>query len=229
MGNQREMEEMQRELREMKGKMEEMKNQRIMVGRGEYESDATTALLRHAIVIERRVASIEGVIYKNWKLRVPNAYLTKVKEMHRQFTDACIKAKGKKGERVGDCCNYTTLGILMTILADENLSAEDKAAVTTIVQATVGGTGDKQGKVDMEKVKDLFKVVSHCQVKALKEVAYLTYAVTREFLPLENILARAMANHGELMYEGPTPTPATRAMKETLVERGEWGKGAGKG
>ena len=50
----------------------------------------------------------------------------------------------------------------------------------------------------MDKVKQLFTVVAHCQAKVLKEVSYLTYAVTKEFVGLDGILARTMINYGEL-------------------------------
>ena len=69
----------------------------------------------------------------------------------------------------------------------------------------------------------------HSKITTGKKADYLQFHIGREHEKLERLLTQELLKDGKKTKEGPAPGGGLRELKDKLKDRGEFGKGKGKG
>ena len=69
-----------------------------VIGDGDYASPLNLYTAKQLLTVERRVASLEGVMYKHFEITDPRAIIEPCKEMGRLYAQTCRANKGKKSD-----------------------------------------------------------------------------------------------------------------------------------
>ena len=117
---------------------------------------------------------------------------------------------------------------MSVMLNDTNLEEGERKELQKVV-AKLEGEGEEKGMIAKAKMKYVYEIAPHCEMKVLKDRAYFTYAIAEEYKAVGRMLEKTLFSEGEKIYEGPSPNPVMKAMKKSLAERGKLGKGGGTG
>jgi len=201
-----------------------------LVGTGDFQTTATVANARIGIAHDRRIAALENHCFSEWHVPKTHDIPKDCKDFTTLYHQACLAAKGTR-VKVGDAKNWVFCGlvnfIISYLIAQENPQhqAAGKSLKTWIEDFTL-----VEKHVDPQKVKNLARVVSQCEVKPAKTVTHINLG-WKPTAPKEVIatITRVLGELGTEEHDIRAPLPPVRDMKDALRQMGEFGKGAGKG
>ena len=176
------------------------------------------------------MAALENHCFSEWHIPKAHDIPAECKKFTTLYHEACAAAKGT-GVKVGDAKNWVSCGLVNFIInhlvAQEQPQhqAAGKALKEWIEAFTLV---DKQ--VDAQKVKNVARVVSQCEVKPAKTVTHINLG-WKTTAPKEVLatVTRVLGEIGEEEHDIRAPLPPVRDLRDSLRQMGEFGKGAGKG
>ena len=190
------------------------------IGSGDYASALNLYTAKQLLTVERRVASLEGVLYKHFEITDPTALIDPCKEMGKLYTATC---RSNKGKRVGPFTNYCVLGLVNGLLVSPKTDPKNQEILKTWLMDVVGNT-NKDG-LDLSKAQEVFQYVPYCQVKIVDKrgkdpIAYITLAFGDLGNTLKPVLIQTLLTIGHVNPSPPPPTPAMQELKQTLTKMG---------
>ena len=195
------------------------------IGQGEYAAPVHTVLERANVTMERRISALEGTAYTQYELPPTCDYVRSMQDYKKQYDARCKTMKGT-GVSVGHSNNWVCLGLIQGIIQDQ-ATLEDTALKLKDYLSRVIGCDDNADSIDPNKIPNLWQVVRHCQLKVTggNKRAFLMIAFSpgEAMQHLAPVVENAVMKYGNPVKEPPPLTPVTRALKDDLVSRQEFG------
>lgn len=205
----------------------------VTVGEGDYAAEGHVATMRGLVVLEREVASLKHAVEESYEMVYPNPIAESMKAEKANWIEECKNAKGK-GIQVGDCYHYAFLGMIKAIVQDTALDGGKRKKLWEVLLSKCASKEDPS-KVDKSRLQETFDLCRTCSSKIHKEKCYLNWTPGRLLTSsVEGNLARefieqAILKYGKVQMNAQPAAPSYKAMKDSLIQRKEWGKGKGKG
>ena len=215
--------------RRLKALEAQMKVMSFTVGDGDHAANVQIALLRDRVTLERRVSQLEHATYVSYEsTTTENNMIEQVKEAMDDYNVLCQEAKGT-GKVIGSGHLWAFKGICNWLVTNNNLAVEDRRWLQAEVLTKAG---DGMGNIDDDKLTELDLMCKVCNLKVTKKKMFFNIKLTEDFnVRLGQMIHTAIKKiPGTNVQAGPAPPPPNvRAMKDTLVAKGQWGQGKGKG
>ena len=95
------------------GRLHTLEQSNPTIGTGDYANPLTLYTAKQLLTVERRVASLEGALYKHYELTDPTTIISPCKDVGTLYSETCRAQKGKK---IGPYTNYCVLGLMNGLL-----------------------------------------------------------------------------------------------------------------
>jgi hypothetical protein len=150
----------------------------------------------------------------NKELRDPqdSSYIKNPKECMRVFAEHCKKQKGK-AEHTGHPKNYALVGLVAALMADPDVTKEEKDLANRLVHAKVSTSNQE---VNLMKCKDVANIVSFCQVVQTPKKGFVNICMfqSEDNDNLMKIFDRIFQKIGSRQYDPPPPKPVNKDIRK---------------
>ena len=146
-----------------------------------------TTVERSHIIIDRRMANLEGAILDQFELPLNSPHVILMRKGLDQYNKACMEAKNLR-IKVGPACLYLTDAPCESVVIHSHIEGKEdfKKAVLTIVMENVQLKFDK-----------LFAICRVCTLKTAKHVNYLQIRIEPEHKLIKNYIYRTLLGEGK--------------------------------
>ena len=204
----------------------------VQIGEADYKQPLLMGVLQAITETARDLNDLKMTVVKSYEGPVQWSYPAAAKKCQQTYAEYGKEVKGSR-INLGPAKNYCFAGLIIAMLEDNQVAAQDKTDAKTILrnrifEKTAAAGGGQKEKLVLKESKKLADLVSYCSVNQGKKQSYINIAYTEhpEAKKMEEIMTRAFLNTGWRQWDTAPLKPIHRELRDTMRAAR---KGAGKG